>query len=108
MIEILYENYSICIGENAIENDSLVKNSNDDDVWVHISDYPSAHGIIQNPSGKRVPKKIIKRVCCLIKSKNNRCKSMKDLQFDICPIKNVTSTNIPGRVTIKDPKLISI
>ena len=42
MKEVSYEGYIILIGENANENQYLVLNSNANDYWAHISNYPSA------------------------------------------------------------------
>ena len=50
MLEVEFEGYMIIIGENQKENDTLVKTSDPDDYWVHISGYSSAHGIIKNPN----------------------------------------------------------
>ncbi len=109
MKEVSYQGYTIYIGENAEENQHLVLNSNADDYWAHISDHPSAHAIICNPSGSRVNIKIIKRACCLIKSANNKCKSISKLQFDVCRISNLVTSDTPGLVTLIDtPKKILI
>ena len=61
MLEQTFKGYTILIGQNAEENDTLVKNSNLDDYWLHLSDYPSPHVIIQNPTNKRINHKIIKQ-----------------------------------------------
>ena len=109
MIETTYRGYTIYIGENAKENDTLVRESAPSDIWANISDYPSAHGVILNPSGKRVANTVLKRVCCIIKSKSNRCKSMHNLQFDICKISDITpSDDTLGLVTISNAKTIVI
>ena len=108
MIETIYRNYTLYIGENKEENDALVRQSDPNDIWAHISNYPSAHGVIRNPSGKKVPNTIIKRVCCIIKSKSNKCKSIKSLQFDICKICDVTLTDKVGMVTVNNIKNIYI
>ena len=108
MIEQEYEGYNIKIGTNANENDQLVKQSNPEDTWVHISEYPSAHGVIRNEKKGKMPKKVIKRACCLIKSKSRRCKSMKDLMFDVCLVKNVEMTDTPGLVSVRNVKHVYI
>ena len=53
MIEALYRNYTLYIGENKEENDALVRQSDPNDIWAHISNYPSAHGVIRNPSERK-------------------------------------------------------
>ncbi len=102
MFETIYEGYTILIGENQKENDTLVKTSDPDDYWVHISGYSSAHGIIKNPNKDRIDIKPIKRVCLLIKSRSSKCKSMRNVMFDIAKIKNVIPTHIEGQVTITE------
>lgn len=100
MKQVSYEGYIIMIGENANENQLLVLNSNANDYWAHISGYPSAHAVIRNPSGSRVHNKIIKRACCIIKSTSNKCKSIPRLQFDVCRISNLVTTDTPGLVEV--------
>lgn len=108
MIDTKYRGYTIYVGENAEENDAIVQQSAPSDIWAHISEYPSAHGVICNPSGTKVPHTVIKRVCCIIKTKSNKCKSMKNLKFDICKIIDVKPTDTSGMVTISNVKNITI
>jgi predicted ribosome quality control (RQC) complex YloA/Tae2 family protein len=100
MLEIQFEGYTILIGENQKENDQLVKTSDPDDYWVHISGYSSAHGIIKNPNKERIGIKPIKRACCIVKSKSSKCKSMKNVAFDYTKIKNVIPSDIAGQVSL--------
>ena len=109
MLEIEFEGYTILIGENESENDNLVRTSEPDDYWVHISGYSRAHGIIKNPNKERIGIKPIKRACYLVKSKNSKCKSMKNIAFDYTKIKNVIPTDIVGQVNLLEKcKQISI
>ena len=59
MIEEVFKNYTIKLGRNQDENDELVKNAEPDDYWLHVSNHPSPHCIIANPSKKRIHQKII-------------------------------------------------
>jgi predicted ribosome quality control (RQC) complex YloA/Tae2 family protein len=102
MFETIFEGYTILIGENKKENDILVKTSDPDDYWIHISGYSSPHGIIKNPNKERIDIKPIKRTCLLIKSRSTKCKSMKNVIFDVARIKNVIPTDIEGQVTITE------
>ena len=109
MKEVSYEGYTILIGENADENQQLVLNSDANDYWAHISGYSSAHAVIRNPTGTKVHNKVIKRACCIIKSASNKCKSISKLQFDVCRISNLITTDTPGLVElIESPKKITI
>ena len=109
MLEIIHNGYVIAIGENREENDKLVRAADPNDWWAHIRYFPSAHAVIRNPSGKRIPRAVIKRACCVIKSRSNQCKSVKGLEFDVTRIQNVTPTDTPGLVTLKgQPTLVTI
>ena len=109
MKELVYEGYTIFIGENEDDNQTLVLNSDPDDYWTHISGYPSAHAVIHNPGCARVPSKVIKRACCIIKSSSNKCKSIPKLQFDVCRISNLVTSDKPGLVAlISEPSHIKI
>ena len=109
MKELTYEGYTIFIGENEDDNQTLVLNSDPNDYWAHISSYTSAHAVIVNPTCSRVPNKVIKRACCVIKSSNTRCKSIPKLQFDVCRISNLITSDKPGMVTlISDPSHITL
>jgi predicted ribosome quality control (RQC) complex YloA/Tae2 family protein len=39
----------IKLGENAKENDRLVKSSHQDFFWVHLENLPSGHAVIESP-----------------------------------------------------------
>lgn len=109
MIENVFEGYNIIIGENQKENDLLVRTSDPEDYWVHISDYSSAHGIIKNPNKERINIKIIKKACMIIKMKSTKCKSINNLYFTVTKIKNLIQTDKEGEVIVKGEfKKISI
>ena len=101
MITLTHQSYEILIGENKEENDCLVKTSAPDDYWIHVADYSSAHGVILNPSGKRIPLTVIKKVCLAIKQKSNKCKSIQKLKFDVTKIKHLTPTTNTGEVIVE-------
>ena len=68
--------------------------------WVHISDFPSAHAIVKPLSIGKFPMKPIKQACLMVKQKNNKCKSMQKLKFDITKIKHIGLTHVPGQVIV--------
>ena len=62
---MVFLGYTILIGKNKYENADLLNQSFPEDYWIHVKDLPSGHVIIKNPTGDRIPNKIIKRACCL-------------------------------------------
>ena len=90
--------FTILVGSNRKENDTLVRESDPEDYWIHISDFPSAHAIVKVQSVGKFPLKPIKQACIMIKQKSNKCKSMQKLKFDITKIKHINPTTVPGQV----------
>jgi predicted ribosome quality control (RQC) complex YloA/Tae2 family protein len=105
MKQFIKGDLTILIGENAIENDYLVKTAIEEDryndYWIHVSNYSSAHCLILNPNNKRISQKILKFCCVQLKINNNKCKSVKNLEFDISKIKHIKTTNVPGCVNVE-------
>ena len=54
------ENFTVCVGRNNIQNDRLLKESREHDIWVHAQKLTSAHAIIftnkQNPPDSVIQK----------------------------------------------------
>ncbi|WP_229203827.1 NFACT RNA binding domain-containing protein [Campylobacter anatolicus] len=44
--------YKIAVGKNEKGNETLLKNANKNDIWLHIKDIPSAHVIIKTNKAK--------------------------------------------------------
>ena len=99
MIEVTFRNYNIIIGNNEEENDILVKNANPNDYWLHLSDYPSPHAIIKNPTEKRIHHKIIKQAAYLVKI-NSKYKSLPKVDVDVTKIKFIEQTKKKGMVHV--------
>jgi len=108
MIKKEYNGYYIQIGKNQTENDILIRSSNPEDYWVHAHGYPSGHAIISNPLNKRVPLKIIKRACFLIRSNSHTLKRIHPLKFDYTRRINVQPTHIVGKVLVSKYSVVSM
>ena len=105
MKQLTNGNFDILIGECATENDALVKTAHDqhrdNDYWIHISDYPSAHCLILNPTNERVSHKVLKFCCLQLKINSNKCKRINNLEFDVSKIKHIKTTETPGCVEVE-------
>ena len=88
MIEIVYYNYKIKLGKNCKENYKLVTVSNPNDIWVHLSDYPSGHAIITNSLDKKIPFTVLKHACLLVK-KHSKYKNINKIDCDIAYVKDI-------------------
>ena len=107
MIHITYLNYEIKLGKNSKENYQLVTNSNPNDIWVHLSEYPSGHAIIINPLAKKVPFKVLKKACVLVKQYSKYKRGGK-LDCDIAYVKDIEIDRNSEVEVKKVIKIISI
>ena len=101
MIEEQFRNYTIKIGRNKEENDTLVRNAASDDYWLHVSDYPSPHCIIVNPTKKRIHQKILKHAAYLTK-KYSKYSNIAKLDIDVTRIKFIETTDKKGLVNVSN------
>jgi len=99
MIEEQFRGYIIRIGKNENENDELITKASPDDYWLHLSNFPSPHCIILNPSGKRIHNKIIKRAAYLTK-KHSKHANISKIDIDVTRIKFIAKTIKKGLVTV--------
>jgi len=108
MLEFEHEGYTIRIGQNQQENADLVESSDPDDIWIHVANGPSAHGVISNPTGKKVNPKVIKRICCLMKSGSEKYKRVNKLEFSVTKIKNLQPTDNVASFIVSECKTVTI
>ncbi len=99
--------YIIKIGKNKNENWDLVKNSDKDDIWFHLNDYPSCHVIVNTDGEKKLDNKILKRAAVLCKE-NSKFSNIKNLEIIYTKIKNIKLGDEIGSVDTKNTKIIKI
>ena len=99
MIEVEFKHYIIKLGRNQDENDELIKNAHPEDYWIHLSDYPSPHCIIENQSKKRIHHKILKHAAYLTK-KYSKYSNIKNINVDVTKIKCIEPTEKKGLVNV--------
>ncbi len=97
MIQQKYLQFIIKVGRTKEENAQLIDISKENDIWVHLSDFPSGHAVISNPNEKKIPRKVLKRACCLVKQ-YSKYSSMKKISFDLTQIKYLEKTKNKGQV----------
>lgn len=62
----------VFVGKNAQENLSILRFAQSWDYWMHIKDYPGAHGIIRRPRNYEVTDEELKTVARFIASKSRK------------------------------------
>lgn len=101
MIEVEFKGYTIFVGQNENENDNLVKTSDPNDYWLHLSGVPSPHAVIKNPSEKRIHQKVLKRAAYLVKI-NSKFKKESKMPVDVTRIKHLEPTEKTGSVILHE------
>ena len=88
------------VGRSQADNARLVAGADPNDWWVHVDDYPSAHGIVAASENGRFPRKAVKACCLQIKKGSGKLKSIDRLAFVVTKVKHIAPTKVPGQVTV--------
>ena len=62
--KFMFDDYMILVGKNEKGNIKLLKNSNANDYWLHIKNYPGTHVIIKN-NKLQIPDKVLQKAAKL-------------------------------------------
>ena len=84
------------IGKNAKDNDKLFDEAEDDDIWFHLDEYPSAHLWIKNQS---LSKQELYRVGLVLKQKS-KYKKENNVRIVYTTKSNLRKTKKLGEVEI--------
>ena len=85
------------LGENASENESLIKESNTDFIWLHLDKFPSGHIIIQSNIVSQSVLQIAAQKCL----ENTKYKNLKNVSIVFTTISNLNLTDKKGEVEFK-------
>lgn len=109
----LESDLTITIGGNAEENWKIIDAANQNDLWFHLEDHPSAHVILAMPDGK-TSKDLNKQtlihcaVICKQHSKFPTISNQNKMSVIYTETKNVTKADKEGAVYTKKTKTISV
>lgn len=102
-------NIILKIGQNAQENAYMVHKAGPDDIWFHLSKFPSPHGLLSFPPDTDITDEIIITCCQQVKALSKH-KHAPRISMDVLPAKYVK--NIPtqiGAVTLlKQPNKVHV
>ncbi len=111
MVKTEYNGYNVYYGRNAKENWELIDNSEENDIWFHIDDYPSSHVILEVSDDKDISSDIYEYCCklCVERTPKVKIKSVSHVShvkviYTNCG--NIRKGKIVGEVYIKDVKLV--
>lgn len=105
--------YKIVLGQNAKENWDLIDNSDLNDLWFHLDEYPSAHVVIFAQkifleNLKDYPNQIITIAGNYCKSNSKYGKNLPKAKIVYTQIKNLKKGKDVGSVIISKPNYIFV
>jgi len=111
LIAALEQGIEYVIGKSASENFTIIDDANENDIWFHIDGEPSGHVIAKMPTDINLTKKQLRQIItqgALVCKENSKYKSQKNVDVVHTYVKYVEKTNILGKVTIINHKIISV
>lgn len=95
--------FEVHMGENAIENDSLISSSHPMDLWFHLDGVSSAHLVLKS-AGYKISKRCINEAGSILYGSSKRARrGMKVVYTEIC---NLRKTEKVGCVITKNVRYI--
>ena len=108
MKQIITEDYIIKLGQNAKENDIIVSQSDQTDLWFHLQNGSSPH-LVLKCNEKYILTKEIKKICAGMVKEHSKYKHFKSIKVIYLECKYVRRTNKLGEVLLmKLPSIIKI
>lgn len=95
--------YDIVIGQSQLENDIIIKQSQQNDIWFHLDKLSGPH-IILRSNGDEIPKRYLNYIGSLFPQYKHGLS--KHYTVIYTTIKNVKLTSTPGKVTVSKTKKI--
>lgn len=110
-IHSLNREITYIVGTNAHDNFDIIDESDDQDLWFHLSDYSSCHVVAKMPQDITLDKKqkiqIIKQGAIICKQ-YSKYKSENNVKIIYTTISNIVKGNIIGQVEASNVKNIKI
>lgn len=89
----LDDQWDLWVGRSAAQNDELIKQGSPHHFWLHLRDYPGAHGLILGPTKKEPPFAIIEKACLIVaiisQTRKRQFREGESLDFIVTPKKFV-------------------
>ena len=95
---------TIRLGKSQQENDMLLRSASPGDMWVHLSNYPSGHAIVENnhSPGKKPARHVMVRAAMLVRQHSKHSRNTRNAICDVARVGDVVLTHVPGSVHVKN------
>lgn len=97
-----YDDYVCKLGENAKENWELLDNSSENNIFLHLSSFPSGYVIIDanHPTIDMI------YIAALLCKNNTKYRNILNIKVDYCRCSNVIKGDIMGDVIFKSKRQV--
>lgn len=108
---VLNNTWELWVGRNASQNDLLLRQGSPHDTWIHLRDYPGAHGLLRGPKKGEPNHADLEYACRVVailsQSKKNPFREGEALDFIVTAKKFVKKPRgaAPGRVIVEREKV---
>jgi len=99
------KSYNVLIGQNAKDNDAIIKDSEPNDIWFHFAEISSPHIVLQS-DGDDVPKRYLHQIANLLW--DYKSKAPRNQKVIYTEIKNIKLTKTPGSVITKNIRTLKL
>ena len=93
------------IGSNAIENWELLEKSKENNLFFHLSSFPSCYVIYECENDNDITLETIKE-CAMICKNNTKYKNLKNIKVDYTFCKNIIKGDKIGEIIYKSNKKV--
>lgn len=106
---IISQELEIIVGKSARENWKIIEESNENDIWFHLAEYPSCHVILKtnNIEITELNKQTIIH-CASVCKQNSNYSNKKNICIIYTKIKNIKKADTVGSVITSSVKKIKI
>ena len=95
----------LLIGQSQSENDVIIKNSDQNDLWFHLENVSGPHFVLKN-YGEPVPKRLLSEIATLFREYKTGLGRHYNVIYT--EIRNVKRTNTPGQVIPRRTSVIRV
>jgi len=110
-IDAIKQELEFHVGQNAEDNEQILRDSDPTDFWFHLDSTSSAHVIAKIPETLSLDKKELQKVLkqgAVICKEVSKLKSQKNVKIVFGSVEDVTLTETVGCVEIGKAKYITI
>lgn len=80
--------YTVEVGKNALQNESLLRKAHPEDLWLHVKGVPGSHVIIRHREKQQIPQAVIKEAA-LLAARFSKMKGETRVEVSHTPVKYV-------------------